>query len=167
MIQKLKKSVMKIKCFKWLFILISMFFLMQSCSSDSSSVAADLNIISMATIMNADTWPIPELSEEEALLVDSISKLEEYVNYRKAYQQLIKKTNSYFASLSSEELEELAKNGTDDVFLSGFMKKMKSRIDIKKEVGAVEKAGNDFDRAIAGLELTEAEKVALIIKRFK
>lgn len=142
-------------------------YLFQSCNSDIKPATNELNAIALASFMSPDSWPMPELSEKELQLVDSIFKLDVFVKYHKAYQQLIKKTNSYFAGLSSNELEELAKNSTDSVFLSTFMTKMKSHIDIQKELEAVEKAGKDFDMAIADIELTEAEKAALIIKRFK
>lgn len=148
-------------------MLVSSSFLMLNCTPNSKSVVDDLSFINIATIMNTDSWPMPELSEKEAHLVDSISKLKEYVNYHKAYQQLIQKTKSYFASLTPKELEELAKNGSDAAFLSEFMRKMKSCIDIKKELDLVEKTERDFDEIITGLELTEAEKIALIIKKFK
>ena len=115
--------------------------------------------------MSADSWPMPELSEKEANLVDSISKLDEFVNYHAAYQQLIKKTSSYYASLDSDELEALAENGADSVFLSNFMKKMSSCINIEIELKMMEKTGRDFDKIIAGIDLTEREKIALIIKK--
>lgn len=141
--------------------------LIQSCSCDTKPIANDLNIISLVSFMDPDTWQMPELSEKEANLVDSISKLEEYINYRNAYKQLIEKSNSYFASLSPKELEELAKNATDSVFVSNFMSRMKSSINIKNELRTVEKASNEYDKIIGGLKLTEAEKIALIIKKFK
>lgn len=153
--------------FFYLFLIAFSTLLVHGCNSDERIDANKLSIVSMVATMNADSWPMPELSEKEETLVDSISKLDEFVNYHAAYQQLIKKTSSYFANLDSEELEALTKNGTDSVFLSNFMKKMCSRINIETELKAVEKAEQIFDKKIMGVELTEGEKIALIIKRFK
>ena len=47
------------------------------------------------------------------------------------------------------------------------MRKMDSCINIEIEIKAVEEASKDFDKMIKGVELTEAERIALIIKKFK
>lgn len=69
--------------------------------------------------------------------------------------------------MSSEEIEEFTQNGTDAAFISDFMRKMDSCINIEIEIKAVEEASKDFDKMIKGVELTEAERIALIIKKFK
>lgn len=161
MIQKLKKSVMKIKCFKWLFILISMFFLMQSCSSDSSSVAADLNIISMATIMNADTWPISELSEEETLLVDSISKLDQYKDYAKATLELVDKLQPLIESWNKELLiEQVSKKEA----IKTFVTKLNNDKDIQCEWNTYLKSYKVFMNLIENVDLTDSARKELVMK---
>lgn len=160
-------KIKKRKCYFITLVLMALVIIVAcNCSSDVKVDSNKFNLITMAA-MNADSWPMPKLSEKEASLVDSISRLDAFINYHNAYQQLIKKTSSYFANLGSEEIEEFTQNGTDTAFISDFMKKMNSCINIEIEIKAVEEAGKDFDKMIKGLELTEAERIALIIKKFK
>lgn len=139
---------------------------MSSCNF-SNNVPVTGNLINAFALTNWDNMPLPELTQEEAALVDSISKLKEYVEYRKCNKELMKKITSYLAEMTQEEQDELRKNGTDSLYLSEFSAKVQSQLDIKEELQAVDKAYKAYEEEIKALKLSALARVALLVKTFQ
>ena len=151
---------------KSLFMIVSATFFLSSCSSNSD-VPVPGNLINAFALIDWDNVPLPELTQEETALVDSIYKLKEFVEYRKCNKELMKKITPYLAKMSPEEQDELRKNGTDSLYLSEFSDRVQSQLDIKEELKAIEKAYKTYEEEIKELQLSAFEKVALMIKLFQ
>lgn len=77
--------------FKVVFMIIFIMYFMQSCSSDT--VISD-DLFCMTVMTKSNDFIEPELTHKDSILVDSITKLDEFKSYAMATRQLIK--NSAF-----------------------------------------------------------------------
>lgn len=153
---------------KSLLVIVSAVFFMLSCNSKSEvDVAATDALVNAFAMTNWDKLPQPELSPEETALVDSVSKLNVFAEYRKANKELMNKVTPYLAKLSQEELDDLRNHGTDSLFVSEFSAKVKAQLDIKKELKAVDEAHQSYQEEVKSLNLSSMAMVALLIKLFQ
>lgn len=151
---------------KSLLMIVSATFFLSGCNFNSD-VPVTGNVINVFALIDWDNVPLPELTQEETALVDSISKLKEFVEYRKCNKELMKKITPYLAKMSQEEQDELRKNGTDSLYLSEFSAKLRSQLDIEEELKVLEKTCKDYEEEIKVLQLSTFERVALMIKLFQ
>ncbi len=151
---------------KSLLMIVSATFFLSGCNFNSD-VPVTGNVINAFALIDWDNVPLPELTQEETALVDSISKLKEFVEYRKCNKELMKKITPYLAKMSQEEQDELRKNGTDSLYLSEFSAKLRSQLDIEEELKVLEKTCKDYEEEIKVLQLSTFERVALMIKLFQ
>lgn len=151
---------------KSLLMIVSATFFLSGCNFNSD-VPVTGNVINVFALIDWDNVPLPELTQEETALVDSISKLKEFVEYRKCNKELMKKITPYLAKMSQEEQDELRKNGTDSLYLSEFSAKLRSQLDLEEELKVLEKTCKDYEEEIKVLQLSTFERVALMIKLFQ
>lgn len=141
-------------------------FLVASCSTSGENTP-EVGAIDVVALANWDDVPMPELTEKETILFDSISKFEEYMECRKCNERLREKVIPYIAKLTKIDRDELMKNATDSIFISNFSTQMRSQLDIEEEVEAMTKADKDFTERIKTMELTSSVKIALSIALYK
>ncbi|KAA5413758.1 hypothetical protein [Bacteroides cellulosilyticus] len=149
-------------CLKNTLVIIFISFTTINCESNKD-ILVNNDWFNVATIVSMVDIPVPELSEEEATLIDSISGMKEFIEYHEYCDKLRRKMIPYISKLTQEELNELAQKGTDSTYISDFTFKMKSQLDIEKEFEAAGKARKNFEKRIEAIKFTPSERIALII----
>lgn len=153
---------MKIPLYLKNIVVMFISFFILSCSSDKN-ISVNNDWLSVAAIMSMDDIPVPELSEKEAALVDSISKLKEFIEYHECCNKIRKKIIPYISKLTQEDLNELAQKSTDSIYISDFTSRMKAQLDIEKEFDDTEKSRKNFEKQIETIKFTPSERMALIV----
>lgn len=149
---------MKIKICKALFILVSVFFLMQSCSSE---VPVPDDLFSIAIMTNSDELKMPEISKADNILIDSIAGLSESQEYAKALKRLEKKILPFMNSWN-KDVPNKAHNKKDSI--EAFILKLSKQKEIRDEWNAYITSYKSFYKLIENLELTKSVKTALVMK---
>lgn len=166
MILPVSKKKRVLSCLRSLFMIVFATFFLSSCNSNSDASVTG-NLINAFALIDWDNVPLPELTQEETALVDSISKLKEFAEYHKCNKELMKKFVPYLEQMSKEEQDELRKNGTDSLYLSEFTAKVRAQLNIEEELKAMDKACKAYEEEIKTLKLSTFERVALMIKLYQ
>ncbi len=137
------------------FVSLLVTFMIQSCTSDP--MANDLVDITVKT--EKGNLEVPELTKEDSLLIDSISKLSAFQEFAINYRQLVKKTRPVMRTLSEEEL-----NRRDSLGYVALASKIKAQVDIENETKIFDKTCKPFFELIRNSRLSKSARIALTIK---
>ncbi len=115
-------------------------------------------------MMSSDSLSI---SDDRLETIKSIMKTKEFKKYAKALQRLDKKMEPYIAKLDKNEVEALRVNRKDADYVSAFVTKLESGIDVGAENIKVKKTLNDLEDVMEGRNLSVLEKTLLLINARK
>lgn len=146
--------------FKVVFMIIFIMYFMQSCSSDT--VISD-DLFCMTVMTKSNDFIEPELTHKDSILVDSITKLDEFKSYAMATRQLIKK----FQPLMESDLwdkEPLGEHQNRKDSINALVLKISKHKDIQSDWNSYVESYKSFIKLMENAQLSSTIKTILVMK---
>lgn len=142
------------------FILIGLVFVLglSSCRTNKTVIYVPEKI---ANLIN--TTDSLSILGDRFLILESIMKTREFKKYVKTLRKFDEKMKPYTSHLDEKEIEALRKNVADGNYVSTFMNKLESQVNIEEEDRAVKDALNNLLDIMKEKNLTTLEKALLLI----
>ena len=146
--------------FKVVFMILLIMYFMQSCSSDT--VISD-DLFCMTVMTKSNDFIEPELTHKDSILVDSITKLDEFKSYAMATRQLIKKIQPLMESdlWDKEPLGEY-QNRKDSI--NALVLKISKHKDIQNDCYRYVESYKSFIKLMENAQLSSTIKTILVVK---